>query len=178
MHANEPERIRGAGMAFSSMLPAGVILPVGTVGMGVTADHAASFDFLRVGDHRNPDFQNDLSVVGEISAGRDIATAGQLVIGARSTEGGSCAPDDAVAHEHAGGLLVCRNSRWRSVSRTGGGGYGLNQIYGCKTSDGVSTANPITGNCSCPTYSTAVQIFDSGPKVFPEGRQYAYLCVG
>lgn len=171
VHAGDPAHMRGAAFAFSSTLPDGTVLPAGTVGMAVTADHQALWSFLRVGDPRNPDFQGGMSVA------RDITLGGQLVIGGTAGDGESCAPENAVVHDVAGGLLVCRHGRWRAGGRMGGG-YGYNTLHGCHTSDGMSTANPVTQRCTCPWYTSAVRIMDSGPRPAPEGRQYAYLCVG
>jgi len=174
----DPSSMRGAGFALDSTLPNGTMLPVGTVGMAVTAEHLALWSYLRVRDPRDPDFRGGLSVAGDIGGGRDIALAGQLVIGAHRNEGEECEPDNAVVHDTAGGLLVCREGRWRSSSRSGGGGYGYNSLYGCQTREGVSTANPLTGFCSCPWYAVAVRILEAGTNTYPDGKQYAYLCVG
>lgn len=177
VHPGDPSRIRGAAFSFSSTLPDGAVLPVGTVGMAVTAEHQALWSFLRVRDRRDPDFQGPLSVAGGVQGGGDVALAGQLVIGAQGRDTMACSTEHAVVHDVAGGLLVCRQGRWRSASRMGGG-YGYNMLYGCETMDGMRTANPVTGTCSCPVYTATVRIFDSGPRPAPEGRQIAYLCVG
>lgn len=178
VHPSDPGRMRGAAFSFSSTLPGGRVLPAGSVGMAVTAEHLALWSYLRVRDERDPDLQGPLSVQGEVNSQSDIALAGQLVLGAQGADGEGCGPDGAVAHDVAGGLLVCRHGRWRSASRTGGGGYGFNSVHGCQTADGAPTANPLTGTCSCPWYATQVRILDSGPRPYPEGRQYAYLCIG
>ena len=177
VHPGDPARIRGAAFASSSTLPNGTVLPVGTVGMAVTAEHQALWSYLRVRDPRDPDFQGPLSVAGDVRGEGDVALAGQLSIGARRNDGHACETEDAVVHEAEGGLLVCRHGRWRSAGRTGGG-YGYNMLHGCQTMDGLRTANPVTGTCSCPWYAVTVQISDSGPRPHPEGRQYGYLCVG
>ena len=177
VHPDDPGRIRGAAFAFSSTLPDGTVLPVGTVGMAVTAEHQALWSFLRVRDRRDPDFQGALSVAGDVHAATDVKLDGQLVIGAQVEDGQACAPDNAVAHHVLGGLLVCHRGRWRSSGRAGGG-YGYNMVYGCETPDGRRTANPVTGGCSCPWYTSSVPIYDSGPQPASQGRQIAYLCVG
>lgn len=179
VHPGDPTRIRGAAFAFSSTLPDGTVLPAGTVGMAVTADQQALWSFLRVRDPRNPDFQGALSVAGDMRGASDLTLGGQVVIGAYGVDGTDCATEGAVAHDPAGGLLVCRHGYWRSSSRAGGGGYGYNETYQCRTSDGFSTANPVTGDCSCPWYTSVVPILDTGPRSSEEGgRQYAYLCLG
>ncbi len=165
VHGNDPTRIRGASFAFDSMLPDGTQLPVGTVGMAVTAEHLALWNYLRVRDPRDPDFQGDLSA------------AGQLVIGAQSSLDTACEPEFAVAHDQMGGLMVCRSSRWRSAGRSGGG-YGYNSRFGCQTPDGAPTANPLTNQCSCPPFAAAVLILEFGEYLDANGKQQAYLCVG
>lgn len=177
VHDSEPDRIRGAAFAFDSTLPDGVVLPPGTVGMAVTAEQQALWSFLRVGDRRDPDFQGEVSVAGTVRADADASVAGQLVVGAEVHDGDTCMPDKAVAHNVQGGLLVCQWGRWRSAGRAGGG-YGYNSRYGCKTPEGSSTANPVTGGCSCPWYTAVLPIYDSGPQPTERGRQIAYLCVG
>ena len=178
VHASDPDHIRGASFRFGNALPNGVILPAGTVGMGITAEHLAKWSYLRVGDRRDPDFQGALSVQGDVYTAQGARVEGQLVIETEHLEGTLCQSDKAIVHDVAGGLLVCRNGRWRPASRGGGGGYGYNAVYGCRLRDGTPTHNPVTGNCSCPSYASAVPIFNSGPQNFPEGTQYAYLCVG
>lgn len=177
VHAADAGRIRGPAFAFSSTLPDGTVLPIGTVGMAVTAEHQALWSFLRVRDPRDPDFQGPLSVAGDLHGRGDGVLEGQLVIHAQGEDDQPCVPDNAVVHDVRGGLLVCKDGFWRSASRMAGGGYGYNMKHRCQTADGVKTANPVTGDCSCPWYTVAVQILDTGPND-PVGRQYAYLCVG
>lgn len=178
VHAADPERLKGASFAIGSAVPGGAPLPPGTVGMAVTAEHLAKWSFLRVGDVRNPDFQGELSVAGNLVSGADATVGGQLVIEAVNVDGSPCVPDGAVSHDVKGGLLVCRAQRWRPVSRGGAGGYSFNSLYGCKGQDGVSTANPLTDDCSCPWHAVSVRIFDTGNRPYPDGRQQVFLCVG
>lgn len=178
VYPDDPQYIRGAAVRFSNALHDGMVLPAGTVGMAITAEHLAKWSYLRVRDPRDPDFQASLSVLGDIRGARDGRVAGQFVIDTEHVEGTWCDPDRAIAHDVVGGLLVCRYGQWRSGSRGGGGGYGYNASHGCRLRDGTPTLNPVTGDCSCPWYATAVPIFDSGPLPVAEGRQFAYLCVG
>ena len=175
--AGDPSRLRGTAFAYESRLPDGSVLPVGTVGMAVTAEQLAMWSYLRVRDPRDPDFQGGLTVAGSVQSGGDADVGGQLVLGAMRKDGEFCHPENAVAGEADGGLLVCRENRWRSPSRSGSGGYGYHSMHGCQTQEGASTANPVTGDCSCPWYSVAVRIMETG-NIFPDGMQYAYLCVG
>lgn len=178
VHADDPDRLRGAAFALSNVLPDGTALPVGTVAMAVTAEQLALWSYLRVRDPRNPDFQGDLSVAGDVAGAGNASVAGQLVIGAQHRDGDECEPSNAVAHELDGGLIVCRGGRWRAATRGGGGGFAYNTLYGCATADGTPTVNPLTGGCSCPWYAIALRLLDTGPRPYPLGQQYAYLCVG
>lgn len=178
VHAADPERIRGASFAIGTTVSGGAPLPVGTVGMAVTAEHLAQWSFLRVGDVRNPDFRGGLSVAGNVSSGGDATVGGRLVIEAQNANGTSCEPEGAVSHDIAGGLLICRWGLWRPASRGGAGGYSHNSLHGCVGPDGVSTLNPLTGDCSCPWYAVAVRLFDTGHSPLYEGRQQVFICVG
>ena len=182
VHPDKPDHIRGIRFAFSSSLPDGTILPAGTVGMAVTAEHQALWSFLRVRDRRDPDFQGGLTVAEHVQGGGDADFAGHLVLGAGAQTDAACSPENAIAHDiRNGGLLVCFRGRWRSSGKFGGA-YGYNIPNGCRTPEGLSTANPITRDCSCPLYTVPTLVYDSGP---PDpmggpsrGRQSVYICIG
>ena len=69
-----PDRIQGGALDLDNRLPGGRVLPVGTVGMAVTAEHLALWSYLRVRDPRNPEFQGQMSVEGNIAGGADAST--------------------------------------------------------------------------------------------------------
>lgn len=173
-----PDRIQGGALDLDNRLPGGRVLPVGTVGMAVTAEHLALWSYLRVRDPRNPEFQGQMSVEGNIAGGADARFSGQLVVGATHDRGEPCDAENAIAHAREGGLLVCRENLWRSAGGAGAGGYGYHSLRGCRTANGESTANPVTGSCSCPLYAVEALIMEVGENDFPDGKQYAYLCVG
>lgn len=185
VHPGKPERIQGIRFAFSSSLPNGVVLAPGTVGMAVTAEHQALWSFLRVRDRRDPDFQGRMTVADDLQGGGDATFGGQLVLGAQAVIDAVCTPDNAVAHDtRNGGLLVCFRGRWRSSGKFGGA-YGYNIPHGCRTPEGLSTANPITRDCSCPMNTLPALVYDSGPPTTPShpdaplrGRQSVYMCIG
>lgn len=185
VHPSDPERIRGSAFAMDTPLPDGSVLPVGTVGMAVTAEQQALWSYLRVRDPRDPDLQGRLSVAGDIHGSAHGSLGGHLVVGAEHIPETACAPEKALAHARGGGgLLVCQHGTWRSAGRFGGG-YGYSVPFGCRTSDGSSTANPLTGKCSCPLYTTPSLVYDSGASNPATGggagastRQYVYLCIG
>lgn len=185
VHPGDPDRIRGARFAFSAAMPDGTVLPVGTVGMGVTAEHQALWSYLRVGDRRNPDFQGKLSVAESLEGGGDASFQGQIVLGAAAEIDQRCYTENAIARDALnGGLLVCYQGYWRSTGNFGGG-YSYNSPHGCQTPEGLSTANPLTRDCSCPIHTNPALVYDSGP-VLPgpesmgpsRGRQRVYLCIG
>ncbi|UYO92369.1 prepilin [Pollutimonas sp. M17] len=174
----QPLMLRGAAFAFPNPSWPGPALPAGTVAMAVTTEQLDKADFLRVGDARDPDFQGPASIRGDVLARSDLLVDGYLRLAAREEAFASCSKDGAVAREsEQDGLLICRDGSWRSASRGGAGGFSTNQLRGCYNSKGTSTANPVTGACSCPPGAAMVQISDSGPQDFPEGRTVGYLCL-
>ncbi len=184
VHPDEPGRLRGTRFSYSSALPDGSIMPPGTVGMAVTAEHQALWSFLRVRDHRDPDFQGNLSVVGDLHGGGDAVVTGQLTLGREAQFNQACRPEQAIAHHESGGLMVCRMGRWRPAGQFGGA-YTYNSHYGCVDLDGVSAVNPLTGRCSCAPGTSAVRIFDTGtesehaqPGESMLGRRFVYVCIG
>lgn len=169
-----------SGPAFEVPNPpaSGAALPPGTVALAITSEQLNHLDFLRVGDTRDPAFEGSASIKGNVSTQSDLHVGQYLHLGGQARMQDSCSDDTAVARDINGGLLVCRGGTWNGVSRTGGGGYSVNEIYGCATRAGATTQNPVTRACSCPGATASVLIADSGPQAFPEGRTLGYLCVG
>jgi len=173
-----PDFITGAAFEWPNPPAAGVDrLPEGTVAMAITLEQLADSQYLRVGDARNPDFQGQATVRGDITTMASLNVQDYLVLGAQNYASDACAQNGAIAREYYGGLLVCRSNRWRSAGRGGGGGFSVNSLYGCNTAGGVSTANPVTGTCGCPAGFSVVIISDGGSQTEPEGRTRGYLCV-
>jgi len=174
----QPMLVRGPAFAFTNPGWTGPALPPGTVAMAVTSEQLNNTHFLRVGDTRDPDFQGQASIRGDVIAGADLLIERYLHIGTQEPYYAPCSQDGAVAREaDQGGLLICREGSWRTASRGGAGGFSTNQSRGCYNNKGTSTANPVTGSCSCPAGAAMVQISDSGPQEFPEGRTVGYLCL-
>ncbi|NYT61338.1 prepilin-type N-terminal cleavage/methylation domain-containing protein [Alcaligenaceae bacterium] len=174
---HRPDRVSGAAFDIPNPPVAGSVLPPGTVALAITSGQLGLLDFLRVGDTRDPSFAGNATVRGNISTQGNLQAGQYLHLGAQAMLDGSCPDDTAVARDVKGGLLICQDGFWRSASRTGGGGFSMNMLYGCTTRAGAPTVNPVTGACSCPSTSTAVLISDSGPQAFPEGRTLGFLCV-
>jgi len=138
-------------------------------------DHA---DFLRVGDVRDPDFQGDATVQGRMRSGSHLVAADGLVLENLWAEGQACAADGALGRSRSGpGLMECRGGLWRALLRPDGGGYLTNNRRGCVDAAGVSTANPVTGTCTCPAAYLMVRVSESGAAMSSEGLTLGYICV-
>jgi hypothetical protein len=169
--------IQGPAFRFDNPSWTGPPLAPGTVALAVTREHLREFDYLRVGDLRDPDFRADATIAGHLQVGADLSVKRYLQLHAGGLMHQSCTEDGAFTRDAEKGLLMCRNGVWRPASRAGGGGFSINQVWGCANSSGMTTANPLTGSCSCPASTHLVQISDSGPQAFPEGRTQGFLCV-
>ncbi|MEO6985135.1 MAG: hypothetical protein ABI155_07305 [Paralcaligenes sp.] len=172
-----PEYIAGASFGFANPpVSSMAALPVGTLVMAITAEQLGSSEFLRVGDERDPDFRGAATVAGDIKSGGSLSAQKYLKLGAQETAFTPCSENGVVARQYYGGLLVCRDHLWR-LSGGGGGGFSVNTLHGCRSSSGSSTANPVTGSCSCPLDYFVVGISDSGAQPSPDGRTMGYICV-
>ena len=135
-------------------------------------------DFLRVGDARDPDFQGPASVQGTIRSGSQLVAADGLLLENLWSDGQACAAEGAVGRARAGpGLMECRGGLWRTLLRPAGGGYLANSRRGCADAAGMSTANPVTGSCSCPASYLMVRVSESGAAMSSEGLTVGYICV-
>lgn len=173
-----PQLVRGPSFSWNNPprdeMPA---LPIGTVAL-VAVGLTDQEQYLRVRDTRNPDFQGEMAVQGNIASGGSLSAASYLSIGAQAVRGSVCASEGLIAQEDNAGLLFCRLGFWRSAPGAGGG-FSTNSRYGCATPEGSSTANPVTKGCWCGTGSAALRISDSGSasEMQSSGRTIGYLCV-
>lgn len=173
----DPGRIRGPAFSFANPPWAGPALAPGTPLVALTSEQVSTSHFLRLGDPRNPDFQGDASVQGTFSVASHVQVQGALRLQRKQVAGTACStPGDLVSSFDAS-LLVCRDGFWTPVAAQHPGGFSMNQFHDCSSSQGLSTANPVTGDCSCPVGAAMVQISDSGPQAWPEGRTQGFLCV-
>jgi type II secretory pathway pseudopilin PulG len=169
-----PHRVAGTAFEFPNPPASGLdALPAGTVAMAVTTEQLAVVDYLRVRDRRDPQFQSELTVAGDVRAQASVSVQGFLSLGAEAQERSGCEQDAQVARSNAGGLLVCRNKIWLSAGGRGGGGYSTNSKTGCV----AGTYNLVTGACSCPEGYGAIRIAESGSIMAAEGLTRGYLCV-
>ncbi len=175
-----------SGYGVKVRIPNDLILPIGTIATVQStrtnqADSGESApvteDFLKVKDPRNPDFQGDLNVAGDIISAKNLIAENGVVINKYVIENGSCPTEGAISHNYYyAGLMVCKNGKWQFSAPLKGGGYLFNSKRGCVNSLGQSTANPITNSCSCPPLYKDIQISESGSLTDPGGQTYGYIC--
>lgn len=169
-----PGHVRGSAFEFlNPPLVDNELLPVGTVAMAVTTEQLAASDYLRVRDSRDPQFQDSVTIAGDIHAQASVMVQDYLSIGAQNVERSFCAQEGLIARAQFGGLLVCQGQMWLSAGGRGGGGYSTNSKAGCA----AGTYNLVTGACSCPPGYGAVRIAESGSIAAAEGLTRGYLCV-
>lgn len=149
-----PARLRGAAYSFPNPLAAGApTLAPGTLALwaGVGAGQPDMSGYVKMRDTRDPALQGGLSVAGNTSVAGNIDAGGYVTVGARETPGHSCGVQPGTLAKSAGGeLLSCESGVWRQAGGGFGGSYSINYPLGCVHYTGVSTANPRTGQCSCP----------------------------
>jgi hypothetical protein len=174
--AAAPNRLRGSAFDFANPLPGGPPLAAGTVAVWSGLDGAAQARFVRMRDARNPDFQGSLSVAAAVSSGGRLTSGEHLWLKGKATPGALCEQVGLFGSDHNGALLSCLSGAW--VNEGGfGGAYALNNQYGCHHYSGISTANPRTGGCSCPSGFTAVLVSAGGKWTETEGWTEGFICV-
>lgn len=176
VHPRQPDVIRGHTFQYPNPLPDRAPLAPGTVAMVVSNEQLQGTGYLRVRDERDPQFQSNTTVGGNITAG-GVVSAGQYLHLASSSEWQTdCPSEGAVTRDDTHGLLVCTDGLWVTAGRSSGG-FALNSNYGCFTPEGRSLANPVTRTCSCPPYHIAVQISEGETADVSRGVTRGYLCV-
>lgn len=176
VHPMQPETIRGHTFQYPNPLQGQLPLAPGTVAMVVSNEELRGAAYLRVRDERDPQFQSNATVSGDITAG-GIVSAGKYLHLASSSEWQTpCLSSGAVTRDHTHGLLVCTRGLWEAASRSPGG-FALNSIYGCSTPEGRPLVNPVTRACSCPPEHFAIQISEGESKDISRGIMRGYLCV-
>ncbi|WAI82407.1 MULTISPECIES: prepilin [Achromobacter] len=178
-----PGQVRGAAFSFPNPLVAGApMLSAGTVALwaGVGAQPEAApppvmpdlSAYVKIGDPRDPMLGGALTVASSISAGA------YLSVGARAVARQPChVAAGTMASTHEGELLTCQFGLWQRASSGFGGAYSVNYPLGCRHYTGVSTANPLTGQCSCPPGFAAVIVSAGGKWTETEGWTTGYVCV-
>ncbi|MBO1110719.1 prepilin [Bordetella petrii] len=170
-------RVRGANFDFPNPPePAMPALAPGTLAVWAGFG-AADYDlYVRRRDTRDPDLQGGLSVAGALSSAGRLHTGEFLSLGGVAVAGTAC-PGGAglVARSANGGLLDCRGGVWTAMQGSFGGAYALNRLLGCGHS--ASSANPVTGACSCPRGYAAVLV-SKGLWADNGSTTFSYVCVG
>lgn len=181
-HASE--MLTGAGRRLASpegWLAGTVALAVGAPTDGVTDTGASQPDlsqYLKVGDDRDPDFQGDATIKGDVRSGASLWAQDYLVLGQAEFEHDPCDNEGALSLERGyDGSVLCRSGRWRSAGRAHGGAFMMNNQRGCYDAQGVFRGNPVTGTCACPFNYAAVMVSDLGAEAAPEGRTSGYICM-
>lgn len=174
----DPGYLRGPAVRLSNPLgTAHLVLPAGTVAVVLSSEQLATHHFVRMADSRNPDLQGGLSVHGTVLARNDLHVQGGLRLLRTENMGAVCGTSGEMAADTNQQPIVCRDGVWARLGHVRAGGFSINQFYGCFTALGTSTANPDTGSCSCPEGDAMVQVSDSGPVPYPDGRTRGFLCV-
>lgn len=178
-----PGRVRGAAFSFPNPLAAGApTLAPGTVALWAGAGAQTETDrppampdlsaYVKIGDVRDPRLGGALTVASSISAGAYLA------VGARAVARQPCSvATGTIASSHDGELLTCQFGLWQRASSGFGGAYSSNYPHGCRHYSGISTANPVTGQCSCPPGFAAVIVSAGGKWTETEGWTTGYVCV-
>ena len=186
---HRPDVLSGAGVrlpvpeAGSPVWSPGVVAlaarPAGPMPAAEETDTPdAEASYLRVRDPRDPDFQGNATVQGVVRSGTRLATRDSLLLEKGWGVGKACTPEGALGRALDGvGILSCQKGLWTVLSRPAGGGYMVNTRRGCVDAMGISSANPVTKACSCPTGYTMARIAETGSVSGPEGLTVGYLCV-
>lgn len=178
-----PGQVRGAAFSFPNPWAAGApALSAGTVALWAGVGAQAEADrppampdlsaYVKIGDVRDPMLGGALTVASSINAGA------YLSVGARAVARDSChVATGTIASTHDGELLSCQFGVWQRASSSFGGAYSINHPRGCRHYTGVSTANPLTGQCSCPPGFAGVIVSAGGKWSETEGWTTGYVCV-
>lgn len=178
-----PGQARGAAFNFGNpLMPGAPAYAPGTValwagaGPELGADPVPAFPdldpFVRIGDARDPVLAGSLTVAASVAAGA------YLHVGARGQPGHACGlANGTMASTDAGELLACQSGVWQPASSGFGGAFSTNNRFGCRHYTGQSTANPRTGNCSCPAAYQPVIVSAGGKWTETEGWTTGYVCV-
>lgn len=172
-----PGQLRGAAYSFPNPLaPGAPTYAPGTLalwaGAGAGSGQADLSAYVKMRDTRDPDLQGALSVAADVHAGT------YLTVGARETPGHFCGvASGTLASSDQGELLACQSSVWMQASGGFGGAYSMNWPLGCFHYTGASTANPRTGQCSCPDGYASVIVSAGGKWTETEGWTTGYVCV-
>jgi len=139
-------------------------LPEGSIALAVHGEQLWQ-RYLRVRDERDPQFQNHMTVQGQVHSKTAVRSDGYIAMGLEAESGQTCSQVGAIAHDaHLPSLLLCREGQWQQAMTRDGGYFISNQYGHCSHPTLGNTANPITGACGCtPGYMpTIIAVFEDG----------------
>lgn len=149
-------------------------LPEGSIALAVNGEQLWN-RYLRVRDERDPQFQNQLTVRGQIHSQTALRSEGHIVMGLEAVAGDECNDAGAMAHDaHFPIILLCRDGKWKRSIDQDGGYFIVNQYGDCVHPELGSTLNSMIGSCSCPAAYDPMVIaafYD-----LEDNRYYTYLC--
>ncbi|HLR82355.1 MAG TPA: hypothetical protein VK051_04395 [Paenalcaligenes sp.] len=137
-------------------------LPEGTIALAVHGEQLW-LRYLRVRDERDPQFQNHLTVQGQVHSKTAVRSDGYIAMGLEAENGQTCNQVGAIAHDaHLPTLLLCREGQWQQAMARDGGYFISNQYGQCSHPTLGNTANPVIGACGCaPGYMpTIIAVFE------------------
>lgn len=133
-------------------------LPEGSIALAIQGDELWH-RYLRVRDERDPLFQNQVTVMGQVYSDHSLVTEGYLAMRAHAQVGEHCSEEGAVAHDaQLPALLACRQGQWRWMIGHDGGSFIHDQYGNCYHPLMGDTRNSVTGSCGCGKMFLAIPI--------------------
>lgn len=169
-----PTALRGAAFNFANpAAPDAPAYPAGTVATWAGLERSEADRYVKLRDARDPDLQGNLTVAGRLQGGEYLELQGQ------ASAGQNCSGAPAgIARSGAGELLSCQSGLWQQASGGGfGGAFSINHPRGCFRGADQSSANPRTGDCSCPPGYSAVMVSAGGVWDATVGWTTGYVCM-
>lgn len=182
-----PRQLAGASFDWANPPWRGPALLPGTVALAVGTASAPGSKFVRMHDTRDPEFQGVVSMRGPVAAFSDVKVGGYLHLRSVPATSVTCASEGAVALRERGGLVICRNKHWRSLTGGVAGAFAVDGSHLCHVRGagfpdrpGSYYVNPHTGNCTCPTGTSAFFMSEGSTEGEGDGNRSIrrYLCLG
>ncbi|WP_459614614.1 prepilin-type N-terminal cleavage/methylation domain-containing protein [Bordetella sp. 2513F-2] len=176
--AGPQDRLRGPAFDFPNPAAPGMArLAAGTPMVWAGHDLATASRYVRRQDGRDPLLRGPLTVNGTVSAAGRVRVGEYLELIGHANPGAGCDSVGEISRTPDGRLVSCREGRWTESDSGFGGAYATNNRYGCGHWTGQSTANPRTGDCSCPAGFQPVIVSAGGKWTETEGWTTGYVCV-
>lgn len=187
VNPSRPHNLAGASFDWPNPPWGGPPLLPGTVALTVRRASTDDAQYLRVGDTRDPEFQGAVSLKGPMLAGSDLRVGGFLHLQSVPAVSVSCASEGAIALRERGGLVICRDEQWRSLTGGVAGAFTTTESRQCvrrflgpPDRPGSYYVNAHTGNCSCPPGTNAYYVSTSAVAIGADRDQVItrYICLG